>query len=174
MNPLQTAAGRLGRGLITWPDARGWRDVAGIAVVTAGAMPAIGAPLGFVRYAPRGLAALAPTLPVIFVAPALLEESVFRGLFVPDRSENARPWLAIALVTAAFTLWHAIEALTFLPRARPIFLTPGLLGCAAALGAGCAIARWRTGSLWPPILMHWLTVAAWQGLFGGPAVPSLW
>jgi predicted Abi (CAAX) family protease len=27
--------------------------------------------------------------------------------------------------------------------------------------------RWRTGSLWPAVLLHWLEVAGWQIWFGG-------
>ena len=34
-------------------------------------------------------------------------------------------------------------------------------------GIGCGLARWRTGSLWPPVAIHWLMVVVWQTWLGG-------
>ncbi len=112
-------------------------------------------------------------LATVFVAPALGEEAMFRGPFIPSRSETRRPWAAIALVTLVFTGWHAIEASTFLPRAAPIFLRPDFLACAAILGLGAAVIRWRTGSLWPAVALHWLVVVVWQTWLGGPGLEAL-
>lgn len=98
---------------------------------------------------------------------------MFRGPFIPSRSETRRPWAAIALVTLVFTGWHAIEASTFLPRAAPIFLRPDFLACAAILGLGAAVIRWRTGSLWPAVALHWLVVVVWQTWLGGPGLEAL-
>jgi predicted Abi (CAAX) family protease len=35
------------------------------------------------------------------------------------------------------------------------------------LGAVCTTAYRRTGSLWPPVLLHWVTVVCWMMLLGG-------
>ena len=121
-----------------------------------------------------GLYHLTPTQPglalrlltVLFV-PALGEEIPFRGLLTPGPGESRRPGLAIAVSTTLYTLWHVVEALTFLPAAAPVFLRPDFLACCAVLGLGCAITRWRTGSLWPAVLLHWALVVVWQTWLGG-------
>jgi predicted Abi (CAAX) family protease len=121
-----------------------------------------------------GLYHLTPTQPglglrllTVIVVPALGEEAVFRGLLIPGRDESARPWPAIAVATTAYTLWHVFEGLTFLPGAAPVFLRPDFLACCAVLGLGCAILRWRTGSLWPAVTLHWALVVIWQTWLGG-------
>jgi predicted Abi (CAAX) family protease len=102
---------------------------------------------------------------VLFV-PALGEEIPFRGLLVPARDEAGRPWTAIALSTALYVAWHPLEALTFLPQAT-MFLRPDFLACTAILGLGCALMRWRTGSLWPAVMLHGGFVVVWQTWLGG-------
>ncbi|EGF93445.1 CAAX amino terminal protease family protein [Asticcacaulis biprosthecium C19] len=104
---------------------------------------------------------------LVFVVPAFTEELVFRGV-LPAKGESARPVLWLGVGVAAFTGWHVIEALTFLPQAR-LFLEPRFLACAAMLGTACAVMRYRTGSLWPGVLFHGLVVVIWQGLCGGPS-----
>ena len=108
----------------------------------------------------------------VMVVPALTEELVFRGLLIPGRGESPRPgrWVAAGLLL--FVIWHVMEALTFLPGAH-LFLTAPLLVCAAILGAGCAWMRYRTGSLWPAVVFHGLTVFLWQIAFGGPDIAQL-
>ncbi len=73
---------------------------------------------------------------------------------------------------AAFVLWHVVEAKTFLPGAH-LFLTPAFLAAAGALGMACAAMRYRTGSLWPGVIVHGLAVFLWQAFLGGPDVKSL-
>ena len=166
------ARDRVWRGIRTWPDLRGWGRTALIAALTFAGMAAVGLAGGL--YHPTSqLAGLPARLAVAFVAPALGEELVFRGLLVPDRSETPRPWRAITVVTAIFTLWHVAEALVLLPKARPIFLRVEFLACAAILGLGCALVRWRTSSLWPAVILHWLAVVVWQTWLGGPGLEAL-
>ena len=156
---------RLRRSLTTLPDARGWMLCGGVAAATGGLMAAIGFS--------TGLYALTPTVPglplrlltVLFV-PALGEEIPFRGLLVPGRDETAKPWAAIAVSTALYVAWHPLEALTFLPKAA-MFLRPDFLACTAILGLGCALMRWRTGSLWPAVILHGGFVVVWQTWLGG-------
>jgi len=169
---LTLARRRVWRGLTTWPKARGWAETALIAAPTFAAMAAVGFAGGL--YHPTSqLAGLPGRLAAAFVAPALGEELVFRGLLTPDRIETPRPWRAIAAVTALFVLWHVFEALALLPKARPIFLRPDFLACAAILGVGCGVARWRTSSLWPAVAIHWLAVVVWQTRLGGPGLEAL-
>ena len=136
-------------------------------------MAAIGFSHGLYRLTTPQLAGLSQRAATALFAPALGEEALFRGPFIPGRSEVGRPWLAIALVTLAFTLWHVVEATTFLPKAAPIFLRADFLACAAALGLGAGVIRWRTGSLWPAVALHWLVVMVWQTWLGGPGLEAL-
>ena len=51
--------------------------------------------------------------------------------------------------------------------AQPVFLEPGFLLVTAALGLTCTLAWRLTGSLWPAVVIHWLTVVGWKGLMAG-------
>lgn len=152
---------RLIRSLTTLPSAQRWLWCAAVAVVTLATMAAVGFATGLYHLTPTQ-----PGLPLrlltVLVVPALGEEVVFRGLLTPGPDETARPGRAIALSTGLYTLWHVLEALTFLPTAAPVFLRPDFLLCCAVLGLGCAVLRWRTGSLWPAVILHWALVVVWQ------------
>jgi predicted Abi (CAAX) family protease len=158
--------------LTTLPDAGGWgfATIAGAGVLAA--MAGVGFGGGLYRFASSDLAALPWRMLSVAFVPALSEEAAFRGLLVPDRTETSRPMVAIVVVTAIFTAWHAVETL-FLHHAGSIFLRPDFLACAAILGAGCAVIRWRTGSLWPAVGLHWLVVVVWQTWLGGPELAAL-
>ena len=106
------------------------------------------------------------------VVPAFTEELVFRGFLIPTRGERVHParWLAVGLVL--FVVWHIVEATTFLPGAH-LFLTVPFLFCALILGAACAGMRYQTGSLWPAVFFHGVTVFLWQVAFAGPDVAQL-
>ena len=93
---------------------------------------------------------------------------MFRAALVPSRSEASRASVAIALSVLAFTLWHVVETL-FLPYSAATFLRADFLALAALLGLFCALLRWRSGSIWTAVALHWLAVVAWQGWLGGPS-----
>ncbi len=158
---------RLVSSLRTWPTSRGWMLTA---IVGAGALMvelAIGLAGGFLRPAPGDWSVLPMALALAVFVPALGEEAVFRGLLTPGRDDGVGPWRAILPSTAVFVLWHVFEAVTFMPAAAPVFLRPDFLATTAVLGLACGWLRWRTGSLWPAVLLHWLEVAGWQIWFGG-------
>jgi len=163
---------RLKRSIVTLPDAGGWRFAALVALATMTAMAAIGFAGGLYRFGHGDYTGLPLRLVSVALVPALSEEAVFRGLLTPDRTETRRSFAAIVGSTAIFTGWHVAETL-FLRRAAPIFLRPDFLLCAATLGAGAALIRWRTGSLWPCVMLHWLVVVVWQTWLGGPTVADL-
>ncbi|MBP2160874.1 MULTISPECIES: type II CAAX prenyl endopeptidase Rce1 family protein [Asticcacaulis] len=109
----------------------------------------------------------------ILLVPAVTEELIFRGLLTPTRGESGHdPWWLLA-GWAAFVVWHLVEALTFLPGAAYLFLRLDFLVCAGLLGAACALMRYRTGSLWPAVLLHGVTVFIWQTALGGPGFARL-
>jgi uncharacterized protein len=157
---------RLITSLRTAPSARGWVFCAAISAVTLALMIIIGFTTGLYHLTPPQ-PGLALRLLTVFFIPALGEEVPFRGLLTPGPSESRRPWLAIAVSTALYTLWHVVEGLTFLRSAAHVFLRPDFLACCAVLGLGCAITRYRTGSLWPAVLLHWTLVVIWQTWLGG-------
>jgi predicted Abi (CAAX) family protease len=172
---LAAAGRRFWRALASLPDAGGWRFSASVGGLALAAMAAVGFSGGLYRFAPASLAGLPLRLVSVFFVPALSEEAVFRGLLAPDRSETPCPSAAIvpiAVTTAIFTGWHVVETL-FLRHAAPVFLRGDFLACAAILGAGCAVIRWRTASLWPAVALHWLVVMVWQTWLGGPGIEAL-
>jgi predicted Abi (CAAX) family protease len=61
-----------------------------------------------------------------------------------------------------FLLHHPLNALTFYQAGSPTFLI-----LANLLGLACTLVYWLTGSLWPPVLIHWIVVVVWLGWLGG-------
>jgi len=105
-----------------------------------------------------------------FIMPALGEEIVFRVLFLPHPTENPSIktqllWGAITL--AAFIIYHPLQGLTWNPAGREVFMEPSFLILAALLGAMCTIAYSVVGSIWLPVIIHWLAVVLWIILLGG-------
>ncbi len=142
-------------------------ESAGVGAVTLAAVGAVGFSTGLYALHPTQAAGLPLRLLTVLAAPAFCEEAVFRGLLIPGRSETARPWLAFPLAILTFVAWHVVEAETVLPAATSLFERPDFLACAGLLGLGCGWIRWRTGSLWPAVALHWLMVTIWQTWLGG-------
>ena len=149
----------------------GWAQCGATAVLALGLIAALAFPAGFAQWRPA-FADWPLRLAKVMVVPAFSEELIFRGLLIPARGESTRPGLWLAAGLSLFAAWHVVEALTFLPGAH-LFLTGPFLGCALILGAACAAMRYRTGSLWPAVVFHGLTVGLWQILFAGPDVAQL-
>lgn len=162
---------RLVSSLRTLPSAGGWAFCVTVTVATLAIMAALGFTTGLYHLTPTQ-----PGLPLrlltVFFVPALGEEIPFRALLTPGPNESRRPWLAIAASTALYTLWHVVEALTFLPAAAHVFLRPDFLACCAVLGLGCAVMKLRTGSVWPAVILHWVLVVVWQTWLGGVSALS--
>ena len=66
-----------------------------------------------------------------------------------------------------FAIYHPLNALTFFPTGRKIFVRPIFLSLAALLGIICVIVYWQSGSLWLSVILHWIVVAAWLAFLGG-------
>lgn len=103
-----------------------------------------------------------------FLVPALAEEVVFRS-WLP----RGAPLAAVASFIA-FVLWHPLQVILNLPFARPEFTDASFLGLVAWLGLACTLARVRSGSIWPGVIIHWGVVVLWLALFGGngPVQPA--
>lgn len=101
----------------------------------------------------------------VLIAPAY-EELLFRRALFGRLWAGGRPWLGVALSSAAFALMHEIPGTTgnSWQAAGVLWLTYGFMGAAFAL------VYWRTRTLWAAIAAHALNNAvalALLGLHGG-------
>lgn len=105
-----------------------------------------------------------------FLAPAFIEECVFRGPLLPHARASDIPaqrrarWWAASLVL--YVVSHALAAVLVRPAARGVFDAPAFLLGAALRDASATLPYERTGSLWPGVLLHGALVAAWLDLGG--------
>ena len=153
-------------GLRQLPDARGWLQT----VLELGwALPLILVVAhfgGLIRgHGAPDVSTAAWLAATLFIAPALGEELLFRGLLIPRRGSRAR-WIAFS--TLLFVLWHPLQAVTFGPPWSASFLDPWFLAAVAVLGIALGRIYAAAGSLWPCVLAHWLVVLGWKVLLGGP------
>jgi predicted Abi (CAAX) family protease len=150
----------------TRPKARDVTDLALGVMVLGGVFGPLGFFTGLLHWAPRPADQILATAALVLFVPALGEEIPFRAVLIPSRDEAPRAILPVLVSTALFTAWHGVETL-WLRAERTTFLRWDFLAWAAALGFVCALLRRRSGSIWPPVALHWLAVAAWMGGFGG-------
>lgn len=73
------------------------------------------------------------------ILPGLCEEAIFRGFVLRGLLRRLNPWLAVAIVSVGFAAIH-----------------PGLYIAVLVFPTGVwiGIVAWRTGSLWPAIIVH--------------------
>jgi len=110
-------------------------------------------------------------LPIaLFIVPSLLEETIFRGLLIPNDT-YLKGSIAVTkrsiISSIIFVLWHPLTALTINPLAKPFFLDPWFLFIVFLLGMVCSLGYIFSRSLWVPVIMHWLTVVVWVLFLGG-------
>jgi predicted Abi (CAAX) family protease len=112
----------------------------------------------------RGMAGL-------LLMPALSEELVFRVALLPHPLEGVGLLSGLAwgaLSVGLFVLYHPLAGATWYPAGRMLFRGRSFLGLCALLGVACVLAYNLTGSVWAPVLIHWLVVSLWlwplQGL----------
>jgi predicted Abi (CAAX) family protease len=105
---------------------------------------------------------------IALAIPALGEEVFFRGFLVPTAAQatNALPQMVLALII--FLTWHPLNAWLLFPAVLPLFSDWRFLLVTACLGVSCTHLWRKTGSLWPPIAVHWLAVVIWKGFLGAP------
>lgn len=107
-----------------------------------------------------------PLSMVIF--PSFLEEAVFRVLLLP-RPFHPRGRRATILASLPslflYAAWHPLYA-SLSGLDIPVF-DPPFLALVVVLGITCTWLYLRTGSLWLPTGVHWLTVVIWVFFLGG-------
>ena len=110
-------------------------------------------------------------LPIfLFFIPSLFEEIVFRGFLLPHK-ERKVPTIHLLFYAvfsiALFIAWHPLNAMTINHPAFSMFTNPVFLSLAALMAIACTITYLKTGSLWVPIAIHWLTVVVWVFFLSG-------
>ena len=150
--------------LTKWPSVRNWLEVA-LWLALIGAcdfgLQVIRGPETF-RSDDQFSIPLPVFLAVTLILPACLEEIGFRGLLQPQHLNGVRKIAFSVVSLSAFVLWHPVQVWLDLPMAQPLFLMPEFLIMAFLLGLACTVLTHRSKSLWPAILLHWLTVIGWK------------
>lgn len=107
---------------------------------------------------------------ILLLTPSLIEETLFRAALLPHPLEGLGGWESAAwggLSVGLFVVWHPLAGRLWYPQGRRLFDDGRFLLLASLLGVVCVIAYQATGSLWPPVLIHWLAVLIWLELLGG-------
>ena len=143
--PLWSLAILIGYGLLAFPLAR-----------RSGLLPRRWHWAPWPRLLPRALG--------LFLFPALQEELLFRALLLPSALEGVSPlalvpWVALSV--GLFVAWHPLLARTRRDPLRTLLADPRFLVQVTLLGLACSLAYLVSGSIWPPVLIHWLAVVVW-------------
>ncbi|HZG40264.1 MAG TPA: CPBP family glutamic-type intramembrane protease [Nodosilinea sp.] len=104
------------------------------------------------------------------IAPALLEETIFRVMLLPHPNEGVPSdgWLLWGIVSlVAFILYHVVLDKTLYRGGKAGLSDPRFLGLAGWLGLVLSGLYWMTGSLWLVVLLHWAVVLVWIYSLGG-------
>ncbi|MBT9317667.1 CPBP family glutamic-type intramembrane protease [Leptothoe spongobia] len=153
----------------TIPNLRDWElTIIGLLIYGVVAM-LIGIPSQFLEWNPSAKNWLRICFQSFF-APALIEEIGFRILPLPHPSENVSLaiwclWGGVSLFL--FVIYHPLNGLTFYKSGYATFRNPTFLILAALLGLVCTLIYGLTHSLWPPVLIHWISVVLWLCCLGG-------
>lgn len=169
---LRRRGGDVAAAVATVPTAADWgRAAACYAAFLIAALP-IGVLSGLLQVDPVSAApaALLAEAAVLFVHPAFVEELLFRVVLLPRRSGTwSVPQRAgvSAAALAVFVAAHPVNGLLFMPGALALFANPWYLALAALLGAACTVTYLSSRSVWPGVVMHWVSVVIWMFLLGG-------
>ena len=163
-----TLVARLHRAIATMPNYDNARDsfiLIGVYIFFASIL---GFATHFLSWKPQPAATIVRVTIASLITPAILEELFFRALLLPyPLNVSFKSFLLRSLLSLfLFIVYHPLNALTFFPQGR-IFFDRIFLVLAASLGIVCTITYWQTGSIWLPVLIHWVTVAVWLSYFGG-------
>ncbi len=102
--------------------------------------------------------------------PALVEETLFRVALLPHPMEGAGLASSLAwgaLSVGLFVAYHPLAGRLWYPQGRRLFDDGRFLLLCTLLGVVAVLAYLASGSLWPPVLIHWLVVVVWLDLLGG-------
>lgn len=155
------------QGTISWPWLAAWFGIYLVGVFGWGLAS------GFLSWQITALppATFLRTCLILLIFPGIAEELVFRVWLLPHPAEEVSGAVrlrSLGISTAVFVLWHVANAWLFFPVARAVFWDWRFLVITAWLGWVCGGTYLRTGWIWVPAAIHWLTVVIWKACFGGP------
>jgi predicted Abi (CAAX) family protease len=160
-------------GSINLPEAQDWWIAIGALVGYGTIALGVGLSQGFLRYQVWQADGLGWLMlgGKLFVLPALVEELVFRVLWLPTpRSVSLGDWVLWAIGgLIAFVLYHPLNALLFYKVGNPTFFDGWFLVLTGLLGVTCTVTYGLTGSLLLITLIYWLVVVVWLVGLGGMA-----
>lgn len=155
----------------TMPDGADWLVAAMLVLVYSTITLTVGFWSGFLKVdIQTSQRTIVGVLIGCLLSPGIAEEILFRVLILPHPEENASGlvlWLWGCASLALFVVYHPLNAVTFYPVGRSTFMNPVFLILVAMLGVACSIVYLQSGSIWPAVAIHWLTVTVWLLLFGG-------
>jgi predicted Abi (CAAX) family protease len=160
---------RLSQAFLAVPTASGWLWTVLLFVCFAASSLVVLRLSGLFRFSPSRLPLRYNLLLflIAFFTPSLPEEALYRALLLPPLDE-ARALFWIALSLFLYVIAHPLLAFLIMHSYRPIFYKPAFLLIVALLGISCTLAFYLTGSIWPPILIHWATIVLWKAFYSGP------
>jgi predicted Abi (CAAX) family protease len=159
---------RTTRAILTIPNWKNWGWAIAMLCLYGLLYLPIGFATGFLSWQVQSSGwAVLEVLAGAFLMPGLTEELLFRVLLIPHPTESVRPemrWFWSGFSWVAFLLYHPFNIQFGAPA---FFSTPVFLLGAGLLGILCTSAYLQSGSLWVPVVIHWLIVVVWLLLFGG-------
>jgi uncharacterized protein len=150
---------------VTAPNRGDWHYAMGLLIAFAVVYLPIGFSLGFLAIDFQGSwLTILGVLASAFLMPGVNEELLFRALLIPHRAETMSVGKRRFYALMSLVLFVCYHLHPFVPG---FFRTPAFLIGAALVGVVCTLSYWRSGSIWPSIVLHWLIVVAWLLVFGG-------
>jgi predicted Abi (CAAX) family protease len=161
---------RLIHAVTTIPSQTDWLVCFGVLVIYG----AIALPLGFWTHLLRiewvtSWKSWALTTVVALIFPSMIEEVIFRVLPLPLPTDTSVEAIALWSVGSLilFILAHPLNARLVMTARRATFYDPTFLTLAGLLGAACTLTYLQSGSLWTPVVLHWVIVVIWLLCLGG-------
>lgn len=162
---MQRLFRRLAAAFFTIPRAKDWVQAVGLLLLFALVYLPIGFVLGFLKLdVQSSWQTITSVVAGAFFMPSLLEELGFRVLLLPHPTESISPSKRWVLSILSWLLFAAYHLHPFVPS---FFRTTAFLLGAGLLGIICRVSYLKSGSVWIPVIMHWLIVVAWLLLCGG-------
>jgi predicted Abi (CAAX) family protease len=106
----------------------------------------------------------------LLIVPSTLEEYLWRVILQPYPTGSSTMGMRVffcTMSTLAFVAAHPLLANTIWTRGMYVFGDWRFLFLALLLGTACTLAYQLSGSVWMPVVVHWIAVVAWIAFLGG-------